>query len=335
MINFNERYYEELVKQSGYKFCSQLNMPIHSLNFEEMSKWFCVFNFPDNIISDISPDNTLIITGIGANKEPHIGTVSQILRILHMQKKGYNVQIILGDLDCYNARGTDVEQVKLMVNKYKDFIKNLGFDYTKGSVRNQFDHEEVMKTAFMISSKVKDSDFFDVEEDLYSYYQKKGIHQGIDFPLKLSILLMFADFIHNGYVNNFKHIIVLSGIDEHTYVPKANEIAKRMNIDMTISGMFSKLICGFNNQPKMSKSLPNSSIWVTMSLEEIEDMLLNKENDYEDFNDSIVFQLMNSTFLYSEDELKQKVKHCMAKNEEWKKDKIEFSKKLHELCSAW
>ena len=116
MINFNERYYEELVKQSGYKFCSQLNMPIHSLNFEEMSKWFCVFNFPDNIISDISPDNTLIITGIGANKEPHIGTVSQILRILHMQKKGYNVQIILGDLDCYNARGTDVEQVNLMVN---------------------------------------------------------------------------------------------------------------------------------------------------------------------------------------------------------------------------
>ena len=116
---------------------------------------------------------------------------------------------------------------------------------------------------------------------------------------------------------------------------KAAEIAKRMSIDMTISGMFSKLICGFNDQPKMSKSLPNSSIWVTMSQKEIEDMLLNHENTYDDYNDSIVFQLMSSTFMYSEDELLAMSEHCIKKGREWEKDKIDFSQKLYSLCSAW
>jgi tryptophanyl-tRNA synthetase len=128
---------------------------------------------------------------------------------------------------------------------------------------------------------------------------------------------------------------VLSGIDEHTYVPKAAEIAQRMNIDMTLSGMFSKLIPGFNNQPKMSKSLPDSSIWVTMSLPEIEDMILNHDNGYTDYNDSIVFQLMNATFIYSDEEMQLMAKHCAADSEEWRKDKLEFSKKLFELCRIW
>ena len=181
-----------------------------------------------------------------------------------------------------------------------------------------------------------DSDFYDVQEDLYAYYKKKGIlAEEITFPVKQSILMMFADFIHNGFTSKFKHIIVLSGIDEHTYVPKAAEIAQRMNIDMTLSGMFSKLIAGFNNQPKMSKSLPDSSIWVTMSQSEIEDMLLNHDKGYTDFNDSIVYQLMSSTFIYTDEELHEKAKHCIANSEEWIKDKIEFSKQLFNLCQIW
>ncbi|MBR3132947.1 MAG: hypothetical protein IKG42_02550 [Clostridia bacterium] len=335
-MNFFDRdYYNKTVKNNNYEFCSDLKKPIPGLSLEEMSKWLCVYNLSEDIVKNIIPEETLITTGVGANKEPHIGTVSQLCRILYLQSKGYNVQIVLGDLDCYNARGTNMKQTKEIVDKYNAFIEKLGFDSTKGIIRNQFDHEEVMKTAFLISSKVTDSDFIDVKEDLYTYYQKKGIHNGIDFSLKMSILLMFADFIHNGLTNQYKHVIVLSGLDEHPYVPKADEIARRLNIDMKISGMFSKLICGFNNQPKMSKSLPNSSIWVTMSLEEIRDILLNDDIDYDNPEDSIAFQLMNSTFFYSTVELNQIYYNCLNKNEEWIADKEDFSKKLYSLCEKW
>lgn len=335
MITFDSRYYKDIVEKNGYVYCSNLKKAIYGLTLDDLNNWLCVYNFSDSVVDDINPGNTLCITGIGVNKEPHIGTVSQLLRIIEMQKRGYTIQIILGDLDCYAARNTSIKEIRQMVDKYSKFIENLGFDYSRGNVRNQFEHEDVMKTAFLISSKVKESDFLDVEEDIYSYYKQKGIHQGIDFPMKMSILLMFADFIHNGYTNKFKHLIVLSGIDEHLYVPKANEIAQRMNIDMSISGMFSEIIRGFNNQPKMSKSLPNSSISVTMALADIENMIVNNENDYIDYKDSIVFQLMCSTFLYSELELKLKAQHCAKKGYDWKQDKIHFSHKLYELCSKW
>lgn len=336
MIKFNQQYYENVVKENGYEFCSDMKIPLPELTISEMQKWLCVYNLSENLLLNLDKKDTLFIAGVGVNKEPHIGTISQLLRILYMQSKGYNVQIILGDLDCYNARGTDLNHIKAIVKKYKNFLNGLGFDSEFGVIRNQLDHEEVMKTAFLIAPKISDKDFCDVQEDLYSYYKKQGIlADEITFPVKQSILLMFADFIHNGFTSNFKHVIVLSGIDEHLYVPKAAEIAKRMNIHMTISGMFSKIISGFNNQPKMSKSLPNSSIWATMSLDEIETMLLEHDNYYTDFNDSIVFQLMCSTFMYSDEELKIMSKHCIANSDEWKKDKIEFSRKLFELCNIW
>lgn len=336
MITFNQDYYENVVRQNGYVFTKDLEAPLTNLTLDDMKKWLCVYNLSRNVAQNVDPRNTLIISGIGANKEPHIGTLSQILRVIYMQKKGYNAQIILGDLDCYNARGKDMNYVKEIVEKYKKFITRIGFNTTRGTIRNQLDHEEVMKTAFLIAAKVKDSDFIDTKEDLYSYYKEQGIIESeITFSVKQSILLMFADFIHNGFVEQFKNVIVLSGIDEHPYVKKAAEIAKRMVIDMTISGMFSQIIHGFNDQPKMSKSLPDSSIWVTMSQREIANMLLNHENTYNDYNESIVFQLMSSTFMYSEDELLTMSEHCIQRGSEWEKDKIDFSQKLYTLCSAW
>lgn len=336
MIRFNQEYYDRVVKQNGYEFCTNLEMPLPGLSVSEMQKWLCVYNLSPDVVSALDKKDTLFIAGVGINREPHIGTISQLLRMLYLQSKGYNVQIILGDLDCYNARGSDFESIRGIVEKYKSFLNALGFDHNRGMIRNQLDHEEVMKTAFLIAPKIMDSDFYDVQEDLYAYYKKQGIlAEEITFPVKQSILMMFADFIHNGFTSKFKHVIVLSGIDEHTYVPKAAEIAQRMNIDMTLSGIFSKLIAGFNNQPKMSKSLPDSSIWVTMSLDEIEDMLLNHDKGYTDFNDSIVYQLMSSTFIYTDEELLEKAEHCAANSEEWIKDKIEFSKRLFNLCQIW
>ena len=175
MIKFNQQYYESVVKQNGYEFCSDLKMPLPGLTSEEMQKWLCTYNLSENLLSNLEKKDTLFIAGVGVNKEPHIGTISQLLRIIYMQKKGYNVQIILGDLDCYNARGTDLKRIEQIVKKYKTFLNEIGFNHDLGIIRNQLDHEEVMKTAFLIAPKISDKDFYDVQEDLYTYYKKQGI----------------------------------------------------------------------------------------------------------------------------------------------------------------
>lgn len=293
MLKFDNEYYQNVVKRYGYTFCNELVKPLQGFTSKEMLNWLCAYNLNENISKIITTMNTLVIMGVGVNKEPHIGTISQILRAIYFQNRGYDVQIILGDLDSYNSRTSQIEYVKKSVEKYRRFITGLGFDDERGTIRNQLDHEEVMKTAFIIASKVKDSDFYDVEEDLSEYYKEQGIYTGIEFPVKQAILLMFADFIHNGFKDKYKHIIVLSGIDEHTYVPKADEIAQRMGIDMTISGLFSSIIKGFNNQPKMSKSLGNSSIWSNMSHEEIENLILNTSDKYLTYKDSFATELLH------------------------------------------
>lgn len=211
----------------------------------------------------------------------------------------------------------------------------MGFDDYLGTIRNQLDHEEVMKTAFIIASKVKDSDFEDVEEDLSEYYKEQGIYAGIEFPVKQAILLMFADFIHNGLRHKYRHIIVISGIDEHTYVPKADEIAQRMGIDMTISGLFSPIIRGFNNQPKMSKSLSDSSIWSNMSSKEIENLILCTPDEYLTYEDSIVYQLMAVTLNYTTPQLETMAKLCQEKGLDWLIEKKKFAQELFKICNIW
>lgn len=335
MLKFDNDYYQKVVKRYGYTFCNELVEPLEGFTKKEMSNWLCAYNLNTDISSLITTNNTLVIMGIGVNKEPHIGTISQILRAIYFQNRGYDVQIILGDLDSYNSRTSQIEYVKKSVEKYRRFIRGLGFDDSRGNIRNQLDHEEVMKTAFIIASNVKDSDFSDVEEDLSEYYKEQGIYAGIEFSVKQAILLMFADFIHNGFINRYKHVIVLSGIDEHTYVPKANEIAQRMGIDMTISGLFSSIIKGFNNQPKMSKSLSNSSIWSNMSRKEIQDLILNATDEYLTYEDSIVYQLMAATLQYTVPQLETIARICQEKGPEWLTEKINFAQELFKICNIW
>lgn len=335
MLEFNKRYYEQLVKAYGYDFCKDIHGTLENFSQDDMRKWLCAFNLSDSILNAITHKNTLVIMGIGVNSEPHIGTISQILRALYFQSCGYNVEIILGDLDSYNARAFQMDKLQMNVEKYKSFIKRLGFDDFNGFIRTQSTSIDVMKTAFIIAQQVKDSDFMEVEEDLSEYYKEQNIYEGITFPVKLSILLMFADFIHHGIYDGYEHILVLSGVDEHTYVPKAEEIKDRLGLNFTISGLFSDVIRGFNNKPKMSKSIPNSSIWPSMTYPEIENMLLYSDNDYESYEDSIVYQIMTSTFIYSASQLEILAHHCNDKGKEWIADKKKFAISLYRICKAW
>ena len=109
--------------------------------------------------------------GIGINGIPHLGTVSQILKAIYLQKCGFNVQIILGDLDVYGARSTSLDKINKLIKKYKHFIVSLGFDEQKGEIRNQFNHPEILKTSFLLSNVIRDNDFDKIKRKVE--YDKK------------------------------------------------------------------------------------------------------------------------------------------------------------------
>lgn len=338
MLQFDSNYYQGVIKKYHYdpmEF-NPIDFNLNQITSDVLQyKWLCHYRgnyFADALHND---KKCIVTTGIGLSGIPHLGTVSQILRAIFLQKSGLKVQIVLGDLDSYNARNQPLEVVLERAQKYKSFIKRLGFDDNKGILRSQYDYDKILKTAYLISKVLKDQDFKDAEEDLSELYQKKGIYPGIEFPVKQSILLMIADFIHLGRIEGYLNILITLGLEEHLYVQIANKVIERMRYPFEISSMYSRIIKGFNGYPKMSKSIPGSSITVDMPYEKMYNLIMHQEGDYESPMDSVVYQMMSAVSNYSPDELDTLYKIFNSRGDKCIQAKKRYVNHLYEICRQW
>lgn len=338
MLRFDDKYYQDVIQKHHYdpmEF-NPIDFDLNQVNSKNLQyKWLC--HYKGNTFAEALHNHKkcIVTTGIGLSGVPHLGTLSQILRAIFLQKSGLKVQIVLGDLDSYNARNQPLEVVLERAKKYKKFIKKLGFDTEKGILRTQYNNDEVLKTAYLISKVLKDQDFKEAEEDLSELYKKKGIYPGIEFPVKQAILLMTADFIHLGKNDEYENILIVLGLEEHLYVQIANKVVDRMKYPFAISSMYSRIIKGFNGYPKMSKSIPESSIMVDMSYKKMYDMIMNQEGYYESPMDSVVYQMMCAVSYYSPDKLDELYEICNKKGKKWQDSKKQYVNMLFEICNQW
>lgn len=332
MIKYDDKYYNNVIKKYNYELVESLPKK-NCLDIN--SKWYCSYNIKPFLDGIGTNKKQLVIMGMGINGIPHIGTLSQMLKAIYLQKQGLNVQIILGDLDVYGARGKNLKDINKLIIKYKSFLVKLGFDETKGKIRNQYDYPEIIRTSFLLSSFIKDYDFEEIEEDINDLYKTEKVYIGMNFNVKQSISLMFADFIHPGLIEGFNNVLIISGLDEHGYVWKANEIRKRMGINMTISGLYSKMIRGLNDYPKMSKSIPNSNIDVSCTKKELKKILSYEDFNYNNAENSFVYQLMCNVSFYDEKKLCELKKDCNDKNDKWKEDIENYINDLYKICKLW
>ena len=338
MLRFDDAYYNDVIKKHHYDAMdfNPIDFELNGISRNVLQyKWLC--HYKGNAFADAlhAGQPCIVTTGIGLSGTPHLGTLSQILRAIFLQKAGLKVQIVLGDLDSYNARSQPLEVVLSRAEKYQSFIKRLGFDVNAGILRSQFRREDILKTAYLIARVLKDQDFKNAEEDLSELYQQKGIYPGIEFPVKQAILLMTADFIHLGKQDKFSNILIMLGLEEHLYVQIASKVVERMNYPFTISSMYSRIIKGFNGYPKMSKSIPESSINVAMSYSQMYDMVMNEEGEYVSPLESVVYQMMCAVSYYSPAELDELYEICNKKGTDWRTAKAKYTKSLYDICQAW
>ena len=338
MFKFDKSYYQQVIDKHGYNPMDfrPIDFHLHGINSENMArKWLC-HHEGDTFAELLNAGKPSIVTsGVGLSGVPHIGTLSQILRTIFLQRNGVDVQFVLGDLDSYNARGQSLACVRERAEQYREFILSLGFDEKKGILRTQYDHQNVLMTAYLISSCLRDKDFADTEEDLSELYIKHGAYEGIDFPVKMSILLMVADFVDLGLNQNISNISIMLGLEEHLYVLLAKKVIQRMAIPMHMGAFYSRIIKGFNGFPKMSKSIKGSAITLDMSPDLIRKMILEQEGDYLDPDDSVVFQMMCSVSNYPPEVLNRLSQQCAQRGNDWTKSKSDYADQLIDLCSKW
>ena len=332
-MDFNEDYYRNTIAQYNYNpfDFAPMDFEFYSIPKEVMkAKWLCHSGI-DQLRSD--KNGFCITTGVGLSGIPHMGTLSQLLRAVFLQKNGFNVQIVLGDLDSYNARNKDLKYVLALSKRYEHFICQLGFDASRGRLRNQIDFPEVNQRAYLLSKYVSDQDFLDTEEDLSKLYIKEKAYAGITFSVKQAILLMLADFIDLS--DQYSEIIVMLGLEEHKYVRLARTIVERMENAFSIYSMYSRIIRGLNGYPKMSKSIHGSAISVDMSPSEIRYFIINESDDYDVPENSVLYQMMSAVSDYSSEEIAEIYEECQNKNAIWKARKKDYAERLSRICTLW
>src|SRR3989338_8588272 len=128
-FQYTEEYYADVIKEYGYDPFSfgRFDFSIGSITDAELNlRYLCQHNVDSYLKTN--PKKRVVLTGFGMSGIPHLGSISQIIRLIHFQNAGENCELILGDLDAYNGRGIPFEDAKELAYKFREFAKKLGLN---------------------------------------------------------------------------------------------------------------------------------------------------------------------------------------------------------------
>lgn len=336
---FNEDFYLKLIKKYRYNPIDfkKIDFPLNNLNAKKLKRKFLCHHEGDLFVKNLKKgDKSIITTGFGLSGAPHVGSISQIFNIIELQKTGIKTQIVLGDIDSYNARNQELKVARDRVGLYKKFVSKLGYNLSSGVIRDQFSYLKIFRTAFIIAHYLSDSDFVRAEEDISYIYKEQKIYDNFSFPMKTSLLLMMADFIHLGLVEGYKNIMIILGIEEHKYVLLTKKILKKMGLKFHICAMYGKIIKGLNGYPKMSKSIEGSSINVLTPPEEYRKLLKDNRDVVRKPEDNVIYQMMEQVSYYSDKEIERIYKFCKRNDQKkWFAEIDVYAKMLDKILGKW
>jgi tryptophanyl-tRNA synthetase len=350
-ISYDEEYYKRVMKQFGYDPFSfeRFNFNLGRLSREELEQgWLC--HHEGQIFAERfnQCNEGIVATGFGLSGTPHIGTLSQILRCIKLQKAGIPVSLVLGDLDAYNNKNTPLAKTQELAEKFGNFIIRLGFDNRFPSVlRKQINDTDTLLKFYLMGRYMDDDMLLRAEEDLYAGNKdyRRDSEATMIFRRKLSLGLMTADFLNLYFRNNQDNLMVMLGVDEHRFVRLAREVMKRalddkiefpdLNKQVQISGLYTKIIRGLNNYPKMSKSYPESGISVDLSPDKIRDLILNGEGNYDSPESNVVYQMICSASNFNYKDISKARNSCKIGDSDWTRTKKTYIEDLINMCSCW
>lgn len=335
---FSDHYYNAVVARFGYEHLAQFRHSyptLFGLDAHTLSDRYLCHDGLSQFVNT-SPAERIVTSGIGMTGPPHLGTASQILKMVELQRGGERCQIVLGDLDALNGKGTSDETTRKLTEKYQEFIVNLGFDPSCGVVRTQSQYLPALETMYRLGAYVEGIDLENAEEDMHVYYAGHGVvSETVTVGMTMSFLLMTGDFVELG--RNNEAVLVMLGIDEHGYVRLAQQLVNRLRRrdasvkPFHLAGLYSRLDKGFGGHPKFSKSLPGSAIDVTNSPAQIVQMIDEAERS----PDFAIPSLMKQFPRYTATLLKDLEPHEQKRDRVWQAAVMDFKEYVIQLMHLW
>lgn len=292
-IKMNRDFVQNIMLKEGYSPIKE-SISIGSicdLNFLT-SKFSCHYNLGK--FNDVQKSKQHLITGFGPTNAPTGGTLSIILRAIFFEREtGIDSTIIISNLGAFNSRNINLEKIDYLTERFIMFIRVLGY---KGELRTH-NNFNLLVVSSLTSKMLTIKDFLENEEVTTDLYKKLDI-QGKDFPTLIDANFTIADILLPSILKKKKRILVFVGIEEYYFPKLANIVLQRFNKhylkqftqrDTLVSSVFSHLIEGLNGFPKMSKSIPESSI----NLDDSKDILERKILKCDPKDEKVILQMIN------------------------------------------
>jgi len=335
-VVMDEAFVSSIMKSEGYKSLEEGNFSIGNVSDEDFfrNKFSCQWQL--DVFNEVPKNKCHLVTGFGPTNSPTGGTLSIILRALFFDKYAkIDSTIIISNLGAFNSRNIGIDKIQQITPRFFEFLRLLGY---KGEVRTHDDRDMLVVSAF--TSKVTQlNDFIKNQEATAKLYQKLGI-QGNDFGTYLDMNFTVADIVVPFIKERKERVLVFVGIEEY-YFPKLAEIVTDRlqnkygtlftENNIKVSAIFGKLINGLNGYPKMSKSIPDSSI----NLDDSDDVIKKKIMECDPEDEKVILQMIQ---LVSDWEVSKvnKAKQSFEENSpEWNKMKTEYLKYYLNIKRLW
>lgn len=293
---------------------------------------------------------SLVTTGISMTGPPHVGTLGQILTARRLQRAGFDVQVVIADLAAYNAAGRDLEAVRTLAERYREFVRAMGFDADAGILRTQEEARDVLHTQLLLSryfesdaeSDTKDGDAAaspsrtEFEAELAAAYEATE-SRGAETPAfadRQTALSLVADTLHPILKEGYDNVCFVGGADNCGLARLFDRVLRKSPYEGSIAGLYTKLVAGCEGYPKMSKSIPVSSVSLDAPPEALR-VCVRRSEGGDDPDADRAFQMMQVASAYSPEELAERREACVRGGTAWEDAKREYAEYLVEVAERW
>lgn len=355
-----DAHYSDVREQRGY---DEVPAGIGGLPAAYCRERFAFTDAADEV-AGATPAETLISVGISPTGAPHVGTLGQIESAVAFQRAGFDVQVVLADQVVYNARGTSLAALTDLAKRYASFIRERGFDPEAGDLLTQSETPSILSAAFRLAPDYdpdRESDGDDgeaagndagrpgddettradhdptaFEEALDAAYEDVTVpSEATAFSTNLCGLLLAADSIAPLLSGGYERVVLVLGADNVGFGPDIDAVRADAGVAGSIVGLYSHLVPGVDGTPKMSKSIPGSSINLRMSPADVRERVRDPSLDAPEPDESVVFQMLRHASPFRGEERAALRGACANDTERWTGAVAEYADYLAEAAEMW
>lgn len=194
-----------------------------------------------------------VLSGIQPSAEKiHIGTKMVVENIKYFQKMGGKTFIVIADVEASATRNLTIEEAQQSaLNFHIPAYIALGLDPKKTTFYFQSENMTVHKLSTLFSQKITENEF-------------KGLYGDHNIAKTLAVLNQMGDIFYPQYAEGPAPTIIPCGIDQDPHIRLARDLARKFK-DLNFyspSSVFNKFTPSLDGKRKMSKSIPDSCVFL-------------------------------------------------------------------------